>query len=42
MGVTVQHHVQGTGEQPKPEQYVTIQYTGYLKDVEQPENKGKK
>ncbi|KAG6366337.1 hypothetical protein INS49_000514 [Diaporthe citri] len=42
MGVTVQHHVEGTGAQPRPEQYVTIQYTGFLKDEKADENKGKK
>lgn len=42
MGVNVITHVEGTGAQPQPGQTVTIEYTGYLKDESQPENKGKK
>lgn len=42
MGVTVLHEREGTGAQPRPEQYVTIQYTGYLKDEKEADNKGKK
>ncbi|KAI7788399.1 FK506-binding protein 1B [Diaporthe eres] len=42
MGVTVIHEVEGTGAQPRPEQYVTIQYTGWLKDPEKDKNQGKK
>lgn len=42
MGVTVVHEVEGTGAQPRPEQWVTIQYTGFLKDEKQAKNQGKK
>lgn len=42
MGVTVHHHEEGTGAQPVPGKYVTIQYTGYLKDTAKDDNKGKK
>jgi FK506-binding protein 1 len=42
MGVTVQHQEEGTGAQPTPGQTVTIDYTGYLKDESQPDNKGNK
>lgn len=41
MGVNVQHHEEGTGAQPSPGQTVTIEYTGFLKDASQPEEKGK-
>lgn len=42
MGVQVTTHQTGNGAQPSPGQTVTIEYTGYLKDVNQPDQKGAK
>ncbi|UQC75835.1 peptidyl-prolyl cis-trans isomerase fkr-3 [Colletotrichum lupini] len=42
MGVTKTTHQSGSGAIPKPGQTVTIEYTGFLKDTSQPDNKGKK
>lgn len=42
MGVNVTTREAGTGATPTPGQTVTIEYTGYLKDTSQPENKGAK
>lgn len=42
MGVTKTVLQEGQGDQPKAGQTVTIEYTGWLKDASQPENKGKK
>lgn len=41
MGVTVHDSEVGTGVQPQVGQTVTIEYTGFLKDTSQPNNKGK-
>ncbi|KAK4644317.1 FK506-binding protein 1B [Podospora bellae-mahoneyi] len=40
MGVTRITHVHGSGPSPAPGQTVVIEYTGWLKDASQPENKG--
>ncbi|CRK14720.1 hypothetical protein BN1708_017307 [Verticillium longisporum] len=42
MGVNVITHQPGTGATPTKGQTVTIEYTGFLKDTSQPDNKGKK
>ena len=41
MGVTRTTHIAGDGPQPTKGQTVTIEYTGWLKDPSQPDNKGK-
>lgn len=40
MGVTKTVQEEGTGAIPQKGQQVTIEYTGWLKDVNQPGNKG--
>ncbi|KAK4121738.1 peptidyl-prolyl cis-trans isomerase [Parathielavia appendiculata] len=40
MGVIRTTHVAGTGPQPVRGQTVTIAYTGWLKDMSKPDNKG--
>ena len=40
MGVTKIIHVAGTGPQPQVGQTVVIEYTGWLKDLSQPDGKG--
>lgn len=42
MGVTKTTHQEGNGPSPVKGQRVTIEYTGFLKDTSQPDNKGKK
>lgn len=42
MGVTKTILQEGTGPIPLKGQEVTIEYTGYLKDASQPDNKGTK
>jgi FK506-binding protein 1 len=41
MGVTKTILREGTGVIPKRGDTVTIEYTGYLKDTDKPQNKGK-
>jgi FK506-binding protein 1 len=41
MGVTRTTHIAGDGPQPTKGQTVKIEYTGWLKDPSQPDNKGK-
>lgn len=41
MGVTKTTTQAGTGPKPQVGQTVTIDYTGWLKDTSQPDNKGK-
>ena len=42
MGVTKTTHQEGSGASPVKGDRVTIEYTGYLKDTAQTDNKGKK
>ena len=41
MGVTKTIIREGQGEQPAPNDVVTIEYTGWLKDASKPDKKGK-
>ncbi|CAK7220981.1 FK506 binding protein proline rotamase rapamycin-binding protein [Sporothrix bragantina] len=42
MGVTKTTHQEGSGPSPNKGDRVTIEYTGYLKDTNKPDNKGDK